>query len=661
MTKPRWAIGVDMGGTFIDVVAVADDGRLASLKHPREKGQLAQPVLAAIDRLCVLHGIAPAEVARIVHGSTVVTNLLLEQNARPVAVLTTAGMRDVLALARQDRRDLYAPVIVAPTPEEKLFPRHLRFEIGGRIDAQGLEASPLSTDGFDDIVEAIDAAGVRAVAICLLFAHRNPAHELQLRSMLLARLPDMRVSLSSEVDPKPREFERFLTTAVDAYCKPMVSDYMRELADALTARGLPAPFLMRSEGGIGAWHDVAARPVGLAMSGPCAALQGIATSLAGQSELPSALIALDVGGTSTDIGLIEDGCPSFGELLHCADLTLRLRCADVESLSVGGGSIVRVLAGGALRLGPRSQGAWPGPAAHGLGGDSATLTDALCVLGRLPATLAGGVALDRAAADAVITRDVAEPLGISTMDAATAVVRTAASAMAEALKTRSFQRGLDPAEALLIAAGGGGAQHAAEVAALAGIAQVRVLPHAGVVAALGMLCAPVTHTVERVCEWPLDAAGLDRLRTVADTLTPAEPCEAAQWSVALCHAGQEFPIDVDWSLATDGVAELHARFAQRHLQLRGAATTGHTVQVRLLRAVFEQSLPQPAPVLGTHRRDATAPGAWADLPVQGDGPKALFAAMTTVWVPQGWRWTRLPDDSLALDRVAPSPVQGVPS
>ena len=654
----RWAIGVDMGGTFIDVVGCADDGRLLSLKHPREAGQLVAPVIAAVARLCAENGIAPQQVARIVHGSTVVTNLLLEQNAPPVAVLTSTGMGDVLALARQERRELYLPVIAKPVVDERLFPARLRFEIGGRIDAQGREASPLATDGFEAIAAAIAQSGVRAVAVCLLFAHRNPRHEQQLRDLLTARLPGVMVSLSSEVDPKPREFERFLTTALDAYAKPMVADYLRELAEALVARGWPEPFLMRSEGGTGAWRDVASRPVALAMSGPCAALEGVAASLGGDTaESASAVakatvMAIDVGGTSTDIGMVEHGRPAFAESLQCGELILRLRCADVESLSVGGGSIVQVLAGGALRLGPRSQGAWPGPAAYGLGGELATLTDALCVLGRLPARLAGGVALDRAAAEAAMARDVAQPLGIALQDAAHAVVRTAATAMAEALKMRSFQRGLDPADSLLVAAGGGGAQHAAEVAELAGMTEVRVLPHAGVIAALGMLCAAPTQTVERACEGALDAARLEALRALARSLAPAEAPAATRWSLGLCHAGQEFPIDVPWNPAADDVAALHARFEQRHAQLRGAVSGGQSLQVRLLRAVFEQACPQPAPFGAQGSVDAAQRvSAWHGLPAEGGGPQALFAPMTTVWVPAGWRWRLRPDDALALERT----------
>lgn len=638
----RWAIGVDMGGTFIDAVAVADDGRLASLKHPREAGRLAGPVLAAIDRICAENGIAPQQVARIVHGSTVVTNLLLEQNAPPVAVLTTAGMGDVLALGRQERRELYLPVIAKPTPDERLFPAHLRFGIAGRIDAQGRETAPLALDGFDRIADAIAQSGVRAVAVCLLFAHCNPAHEQQLRDALAVRLPQLMVSLSSEVDPKPREFERFLTTALDAYAKPMVADYLRELASALTTRGLPQPFLMRSEGGIGAWPDVAARPVGLAMSGPCAALEGVAASLGGRAGAPAVVMAIDVGGTSTDIGIVEQGRPAFGDALQVGELNLRLRCADVESLSIGGGSVVRALPGGALRLGPRSQGAWPGPAAYGLGGDRATLTDALCVLGRLPAQLAGGVSFDRAAAEAALKRDAAEPLGIDVNDAARAVVRTAASAMAEALKMRSFQRGLDPADSLLVAAGGGGAQHAAEVADLAGMAQVRVLPQAGVIAALGMLCAAPTQTVEEAVDVLLDDDQLLALRTRADAQG-----QATHRQLALCHAGQEFAIDVPWSPDADTVTTLADRFEQRHAQLRGNLPARLALQVRQMRSVFEAALPQPAPFMAPPAGTASA---WAGLPPCGDGPTALFAALTTVWVPEGWCWQRLPDDSLLLQR-----------
>jgi N-methylhydantoinase A len=704
----RWAIGVDMGGTFVDAVAVADDGRLVSLKHPRAAGPLAGPVLAAIDRLCAEHGIAPPQVARIVHGSTVVTNLLLELNAPPVAVLTTTGMADVLALGRQSRRALYLPVIARPTPDECLFPAHLRFEIGGRIDAQGQETAPLQLDDFETIVNRIAQSGVRAAAVCLLFAHRNPAHEQQLRERLAARLPGLMVSLSSEVDPQPREFERFFSTALDAYAKPLVADYLLELARALTARCLPEPFLMRSEGGTGAWRALAARPVGLAMSGPCAALEGVAASLGGRAGAATVVLAIDVGGTSTDIGIVEQGRPAFGEWMQVGELSLRLRCADVESLAVGGGSVVRVLAGGALRLGPRSQGAWPGPAAYGQGGEQATLTDALCVLGRLPARLAGGVLLDLTAAAAALQRDAATPLGISLQDAAQAVVHTAAAAMAEALKNRSFQRGLDPADSLLVAAGGGGAQHAAEVADLAGITQVRVLPQSGVIAALGLLCAAPTQTLELAMDRPLDEGTLQALRRQADeqafewvdgsAALPGTPGDGTRihWSLALCHAGQESAIELPWLPGSDTVESLLQRFEQRHAQLRGHLPVRQALQLRQLRTVFEAALPLPAPYTGhgaPARVDAgaevaaelaeelaeegapevagesVAAGAaadpWAGLAPCGQGPAALFAPLTTVWVPAGWRWQRLADQSCLLERGEPGeahePVEARPA
>jgi N-methylhydantoinase A len=654
----QWAIGVDMGGTFIDVVACSSAGELRALKHPREAGELVQPILAAVQRLLDEQAIAPAQVARLVHGSTVVTNLLLEQGAGPVAVLTNEGLRDVLALARQDRRDLYTPAVAPPTPERRLFPAELRFEIRGRIDAQGEAVEPLVREQVIAIARQLRAQGIASVAVCLLFAHLRPAHEQQVRDWLLEAEPELLVSLSSEVDPKPREFERFLVTAFDAYSKPLVQRYLQSLGEALRARGLPEPALMRSEGGIAPWAEAVLRPIGLAMSGPCAALQGVAASLPkgkldGNSDSDDddarVVMSVDVGGTSTDIGLIDAGRPLFSDTLLCGDLALRLRCADVESLSIGGGSLATVNAGGGLRLGPRSQGAWPGPAAYGLGGTEATLTDALVLLGRLPERLSGGVALDAARARAAIEKDVARPLGLDAQDAARAVVATAATAMAESVKMRAFQRDLHPADCVLVAAGGGGAQHVAEVAELAGVPRVRVIPHAGVIAALGLLAAPPTRTVERSCALPLDADGLAALIDHREAMRAAAPEGQARWSLELLIVGQGNPVEVPWE-ADDELATLRARFAARYETLRGQLPARFEVRALLLRGVFEQAVPEPG-VNARHLRPD--PRLWAGCPIEGVGPRALFAATTTVWVPEGWRWTLAPEGALLLSRSGP--------
>ncbi len=643
VSHPRWAVGIDMGGTFIDVVACAADGALRTLKHPREEGHLVQPILQAVQRLLNENGIAPAQVARIVHGSTVVTNLLLEQTSGPVAVLTNTGLRDVLALARQDRRDLYSPAVAPPTPERRLFPAELRFEIAGRVDAQGREIEPLDQAQVAALAHRIAGRGVPAVAVCLLFSHLRPEHEQQVRAWLLEAEPALMVSLSSEVDPKPREFERFLATAFDAYAKPMVQQYLRSLNQALIARDLPEADLMRSEGGIAPWPEAAQRPIGLAMSGPCAALMGVAASLP-EADAAQTVMSIDVGGTSTDIGLLDAGRPLFTDTLLCGELALRLRCADVESLSIGGGSLAAVNAGGGLRLGPRSQGASPGPAAYGLGGERATLTDALVLLGRLPGRFPGGVVLDAQRARAAIERDVGAPLGLSAEQAAHAIVATAATAMAESVKMRAFQRDIHPADCLLVAAGGGGAQHVAEVAELAGVARVRVIPHAGVVAALGLLASPPTRTVERSCAHTLDAAGLAALATLRDALQPGPGCAAVRWSLEMLFAGQGSPVEVDW-LPGDDLAALRARFAARYEALRGQLPAHADARVLLLRGVFEQPMPEPG-IEPHHLRPA--PDLWAGCPPQGMGPKAIFAATTTVWVPEGWRWQQADDGSLLL-------------
>lgn len=645
MSTPRWAIGIDMGGTFIDVVACASDGTLRTLKHPREAGQLVQPILQAVQRMLDENGIAPAQVSRIVHGSTVVTNLLLEQTDGPVAVITNTGMRDILALARQDRRDLYTAAVLPPTPERRLFPAPHRAEIAGRMDAHGNEIEPLDRESVIALAHRIAASGLRSVAVCLLFSHLRPGHEQQVRAWLLEACPELMVSLSCEVDPKPREFERFLATAFDAYSKPMVQQYLQSLGSALGERGLPAPALMRSEGGIAPWQDAAARPIGLAMSGPCAALQGVAASLP-DSDAVQVVMSIDVGGTSTDIGILEAGRPLFTDTLLCGDLAMRLRCADVESLSIGGGSLASVNAGGGLRLGPRSQGAWPGPAAYGLGGTHATLTDALLLLGRLPRQLSGGVVLDVALAEAAVTRDIAQPLGISALDAAKAIVATAATAMAESVKMRAFQRDIHPADCLLVAAGGGGAQHVAEVAELAGVSQVRVIAHAGVIAALGLLASPPTQTVEKACALSLNAEGLAALAALREQLQPTIHCESIRWSLEILHRGQGSPVEVAW-LPEDDLPSLQARFAARYEALRGQMPARSDALVGLLRGVFEQAVPQPGVSAHHLRPDPTL---WAGCPPTGQGPQTLFAATTTVWVPAGWQWGLEADGSLLLSQ-----------
>lgn len=645
MSTTRWAIGIDMGGTFIDVVACASDGTLRTLKHPREAGQLVQPILQAVQRMLDENGIAPAQVSRIVHGSTVVTNLLLEQTDGPVAVITNTGMRDILALARQDRRDLYTAAVLPPTPERRLFPAAHRAEIAGRVDAHGNEIEPLDRESVIALAHRIAASGLRSVAVCLLFSHLRPGHEQQVRAWLLEACPELMVSLSCEVDPKPREFERFLATAFDAYSKPMVQQYLQSLGSALGERGLPAPALMRSEGGIAPWQDAAARPIGLAMSGPCAALQGVAASLP-DSDAVQVVMSIDVGGTSTDIGILEAGRPLFTDTLLCGDLALRLRCADVESLSIGGGSLASVNAGDGLRLGPRSQGAWPGPAAYGLGGTHATLTDALLLLGRLPRQLSGGVVLDVALAEAAVTRDIAQPLGISALDAAKAIVATAATAMAESVKMRAFQRDIHPADCLLVAAGGGGAQHVAEVADLAGVSQVRVIAHAGVIAALGLLASPPTQTVEKACALSLNAEGLAALAALREQLQPTIHCESIRWSLEILHRGQGSPVEVAW-LPEDDLPSLQARFAARYEALRGQMPARSDALVGLLRGVFEQAVPQPGVSAHHLRPDPTL---WAGCPPTGQGPQTLFAATTTVWVPAGWQWGLEADGSLLLSQ-----------
>ena len=633
-----------MGGTYVDVVACDRTGRSISAKHPHGQAGPAAAALCAVGALLREYGIAPGSVARVVHGSTVVTNLLLEAKAAPIAVLTTAGFEDVLTLGRQNRRDLYAP-IVAPQLPRHLFPRALRTGIAGRIDAHGREVQPLDEAGVRTWVAQLAQAGEQAppaVAVCFINAHANPAHERRARELILQAYPAVHISLSSEVDARMREFERFLATALDAYAKPLAAAYLEEFTQGLHALGLPEPEVMRAECGTCGWREAVSQPLRMAMCGPAAALAGVAAAAPEGMQ-----VALDIGGTTSDIGLVESGEPATAQVLHIGAFDLRMRSADVSSIAVGGGSVAAILEGAGLRVGPQSQGAYPGPAAYGRGGQQATVTDALLACGRLPAQLAGGLQLQADLAQRALAT-LAQELGGNAAQAAQAVLDIAATAIAEGLKTHLYARGVAPADCTLVAGGGGGAQHAAEVAERAGIARVRVLPHAGVIAAYGLLVSAPTHSAECALDTPLDESlDVRELAGRAHALCTAAWAGAQpRWRLEAAYVGQEVPIEIDYHPAQDDGATLNQRFEERHRQLRGHAGKGAR-RLRRLRLELKRAI--CAPVRGAA---ASAQAAWAGCAPAGIGPCALFAPDTTVWVPAGWSWRIDADASLWLIREA---------
>ncbi|WP_374299050.1 hydantoinase/oxoprolinase family protein [Ferrovibrio sp.] len=638
-----WSIGIDVGGTYVDVAAVDHAGRYLRQKIPRIDKDPALSVLAALDDALQSMEIAPQVVRQLAHGSTLVTNMLLERKAPPIAVVTNRGFADILLIGRQSRVDLYAPVATPQTPRT-LFPDRLRFEIGGRCDAGGEEIQPLDHTELVSLANAIADSGVAGVAICLLHATRNPVHELAVARALASTRPDLAISLSHVVDVAPGEFERFLATALDAYVKRSTQDYLTAFGDGLRQRGLPEPVIMNSDAGLRPLAEVAAKPLSLALAGPAAAMSGFSLHGAQDANDAAACISVETGGTTTDIGLIEKGAIVCGRKIEIDGLTISLRATDILSVPVGGGSIVQINQAGALRLGPQSTGSIPGPAAYGRGGRLPTLTDALVVLKRLPTTLAGGLVLDAAAADQVMA-GIAAALGCDVEAAANAVVAAAAAAIAEGVKAHAYRHGIDPTGARLIAGGGGGAQHAAEVAELLGCDHVLVPADAGVISALGCLAAPQMAAAEVALDLPLNEACWPALRAAVQVIADkTEGRTEIAWSLEAVYQGQPGALEFVFHPDGDDPASIAQRFDQVHARVRGHAFQR---EMRLLR-LRGQWVTRPAILQAA----IPAKSVTATDDVLQAGPATIFTETSSLWVPAGWQCRMTADGGFQMQRVS---------
>src|SRR5216683_4837087 len=494
-------LGVDVGGTFTDAV-VLDGGRVTTAKvltAPRQEESVVAAARAAG---------ATGFVERFAHGTTVATNALLERKGARTAFVTNAGFEHLLHLRRQTRAQLYRPCATWPVP---LVPLERSHGVRGRIGPQG-ELEPLD-------LRTLPAIEAEAVAVCLLHAYRDPSHEQAVVDELRRRLPDAHVVASHEVAPEFREYERASTTAADAYLGPVVARYLRALSAAATAARLPAPFVMRSSGGVATPDEAAAHPATILVSGPAAGVVG-AARLAALAGIDNA-IAFDMGGTSTDVCLIAGGRAERASERTVAGLPIHLPTVDLHTVGAGGGSLIWTDAGGALRVGPQSAGANPGPACYGRGGTQGTVTDANLLLGRLPEWLAGGVELDGAAAEQALA-------GIDPA----AVIDVVNAEMLRALRVVSVERGHDPADFALVAFGGAGPLHACALAEELGIEAVLVPEAAGVLSALGLVASDerrdhvVSHVrpLSDVSELPAEGEADLRYRGQSFELTvPLQP------------------------------------------------------------------------------------------------------------------------------------------
>jgi N-methylhydantoinase A len=634
----RYYVGVDIGGTFTDLVAVdRDDGSVIVHKTPSSPPTFVEGVLTGLDEL----PFEVSEIEALVHGSTIGTNALIERRGAPTALLTTAGFRDVLLVARSTRPDVYD---LRWSPGKPLVQRRHILEARERMDASGQVLTPLEEDDVRHAARAVVARGLRSVAICFLNSFLNGDHERRAREILQEIAPDVHVSISAEVFPEIREFERTSTTAVNAYLAPLLSEYLERLQDGLATRGMDGNLLVvHSGGGVMTPRATRAIPARTCYSGPAGGVAGAAYvgTLAGARDV----ITMDMGGTSCDVALVRDGrLPVTPGLNVEHTIYVGFPSVDLTTIGAGGGSIAWIDAAGALKSGPHSAGANPGPACYQRGGEEPTTTDAHCVLGRFieEGLLGGRLRLDREAAERAIRTRIADPLGWSVEDAAAAIVRLANGNMVNAIRLVSVQRGHDPRAFALVAFGGAGGLHAAEIALEMSIPRLVLPRFPGLASAFGMLHVDVRHDLIRPIfrrEEDLDAGAVNdviaELEREAREVLHAEGADAAdvnlQRQFDMKYFSQSSYLTLDGpggELAAADFEALVADFNRLHEQEFGYAMPRDKASAEFghVRVVAQAQIPkpqlgelaggdaEPAPVRTQHVYHSFS-GQWLDTPV----------------------------------------------
>ena len=598
-------IGVDIGGTFTDIVALDREGRLTLTKVPSTPKDLLEGIGAAVQRVLALDGASAGDVERFIHGTTVATNAILEQKGAVTAVLATDGFQDVLELGRQKRSRMYDLEMDVETPTF-LAPRRRRVGIRERLDARGQVLIALDEAQVRTTVTALRGQGVQALAVSYLFSFVNPAHERRTRELCREVAPEISVSLSSEVDPTFREYERTCVTAFDAYLGPVVKRYLAGLAATLRELGVTSPpLIMRSRGGIVSASLAAEQPVTLFLSGPAGGVIGakFAAARSGVNDF----VSLDMGGTSNDVAVVRGGEPLITSEGWIGPYPVRTPMVDVSTIGAGGGSIAWIDAAGGLRVGPRSAGAEPGPACYARGGDQATVTDASLVLGYLnPERFAGGLMrLDARAAERALAT-VGARLGLDAVATAAGIHRVINARMADQIRLVTIKRGYDPRQFALVVLGGAGPVHGVPLAEEMGMAEVIVPEAPGVLAAFGLLSAAVEHHHARTLQAPadaidlaavnrclgeLDAAGRARMRAEG---VPAGEVRVA-YSADTRYVGQAYELEVPITapLTLAQMPEVLRAFHAVHERVYGYARAQQPVEFVNFRAVHTYPLPRP--------------------------------------------------------------------
>ncbi len=695
---PSHRVGVDIGGTFTDVAFLSDDGRVLVRKVASTPDDYGRAVLVGLAQGIGELGIDPEDVSEVSHGFTVATNAILEGKGERTALITTEGFRDVLELARIRTPRLYDLYYQKPPP---LVERRLRFEVKERVSFQGKVMVRLDMSDVDQVVERVAAEGVRSVAISLLHSYANPEHEAQIANALRARIPNLNLSVSSETLPEMREYERTSTTVINAYIRPVVSNYLGRLSQELAKAGIRVPLtVMQSNGGLSPVEAAAEKPMYCVESGPAAGVVG-AYHLGRRLGVEN-VMTFDMGGTTAKASIIEDGemlrapeCEVGGgmsvghRLLKGSGYILRVPSIDLAEVSAGGGSIAWVDKGGSLQCGPHSAGAVPGPVCYNKGGVEPTVTDANIVLGYLNQThlLGGEFPIDAEKAYRVIADRIARPLGLSEIEAAQGVHVVANSNMGRALEAVSSERGRDPRRFTLMAFGGGGPIHAAGLAEMLSITRIIVPPSPGVFSAFGLLFADVEHHFVRThfkafSELDTEEANriLKGLREQGQSLLRAEGFADSQQAILtqvdMKYVGQTSELTVNTSLGSFNyktISELGEAYEHEHEKTYGyrANEPYELVNIRVIARGISKVSRVPEHIELDGRGSATHPPdrnvyfssqrGWIRTPVvdrgsldaKGSaGPLVIEEYDSGTLVPPGWRASLDPLKNIILSRTS---------
>lgn len=681
-------LGVDIGGTFTDVVLEANDESYST----KVLTTYAAPENAIIDgmhQVCSKAGVTPADVTQIIHGTTLATNALIERRGAKTALITTEGFRDVIEMRTESRFEQYDLNLVLPDP---LLPRQMRYTVPGRIDATGAELKPLTRADIEPVVDAIALAGYESVAIGLIHSYLNDSHERLVRDVLAKRLPDVMISLSSEVSPQMREYERFNTVVANAYIKPLMKSYLGRLKGRLADEGVGCNiFLMHSGGGIISLENAADFPVRLVESGPAGGAV-FAAHIAARYGLDKVL-SFDMGGTTAKICLIKNQTPKTSRVFEVArtyrfkkgsGMPISIPVIDMVEIGAGGGSLAHVDAMRQIRVGPESAGSEPGPACYGRGGARPAVTDADLVLGKLdPDNFAGGsIQLHSDASAAALVTEIGETLDMDAAQAAFGVAEVVDENMANAARVHAVENGEDLSDYTMIAFGGAAPLHAGRLCEKLGVDRLLVPPGAGVGSAIGFLRAPFSFEANRSVYMRLTDFDPAKITTLLNDLKTeatgfVRNCDAqspiiSEFKVYMRYSGQgwEIPISLteDQAMHPD-VATFEARFIADYTKLFGRAVAGMDIEITVWSV---NATTPPEPVGRVDEADATTPAkavgqrqmfdpAVADFVVadmfsrsdmaigqRSAGPAVVVEAETTIIVPSSRVATRQPDGCIDL-------------